>query len=411
MKAGDARISDPAGSGSVLALALTFFIAGCALAVFSGPTLGALHAFAAFIVLTVVAALNQLLPVIITAPVARPALVMTFGAAFAAGFALLIAGFYGYTTFAAAGIVLSCTAGAWVVWNLVRLLRGVRERQTRIMIALAVLAFFAAAAAGSLMAAALGRRASASLLALAPMHAMLAAGAFASVLIVAVSYRFVPMFAVAKGNAYGKRAVQWVLAGACIAAACGAAAGHRPVLQIALAAVLVGGTWIAVSHVRTVALRLRRRLDVSIRYAAAGWAFGLLGCALAIAATVDGRFGTAAVIAVVCGWLCITTLGYIFKVAGFLSWQSARERHSASVAALPALSGAVDLRLAIPALVLLCIGTLGAVVASIALPAGVAGSLDAYGAGGLFALAAYGKLASTYLFGRFQAPERAHAAG
>ena len=411
MNAGDTRISDPAGSGSVLALALTFFLAGCVLAAFSGPTLGALHAFAAFIVLTVVAALNQLLPVLITAPVARPAVVMAFGAAFAAGFALLVAGFYGYATFAAAGIVLTCAAAAWVAWNLVRLLRGVRERQTRIMIALAVLAFVAAAAAGSLMAAALGGDASAHLLALAPMHAVLAAGAFASVLVVAVSYRFIPMFAVAKGNAYGKRAVQWILAAGCVAAACAAAAGHRPGLQIALAAVLLCGAWIGATHVRTVAVRLRRRLDVSIRYAAAGWAFGLLGCALAIAATVDARFGTAAVIAIVCGWLCITTLGYIFKVAGFLSWQSARERHAASVAALPALSGAVDLRLAIPALVLLCAGTLGAVIASIAWPTALRESLDAYAAGGLFALAAYGKLASTYLFGRFRAPEHARATG
>ncbi len=410
MIAADGRISDPAGSGAVLAIAAAFFLTGCMLLAFTGPTLGALHAFAAFIVLAIVAALNQLLPVLITAPVARPGAVITAGTGFALGFALLIAGFYGYPTFAAAGIVLAVTAALWTAWNVLRLAAGIKERQTRIMIGLSLLGFLAAAIVGGLMASALGGLGSVEVLTLAPLHAVLALAAFATILILAISYRFVPMFAVAKANAYGKRVPQWISAGAVAVAIGGGALEDIAVLRIGLALLFSCAVWIVVSHILTLGARLRKRLDVSIRYAIAGWGFGLLSCLLAVAATYDARFGTAAIIAAVLGWLCTTTLGYIYKVAGFLAWQAARERYPASTVALPPLSGAVDMRLAMPALALLVCGTLAAVITSAFAPHYTSAALDLYSGGGVLAVLTAARLAATYVFGNFTKTGGAHAA-
>lgn len=402
MISAEGRISDPAGSGIVLTLATAFFVAGCILLAFNGPSLGALHAFAAFIVLAITAALNQLLPVLVTAPVAKPGAVVAVGFSFAVGFALLIAGFYGLPTLPAAGVILVATAAAWVSWNVLRLLAGFRERQTRFMMALAMLGFLGAAVIGGLMASALGGAWNAGVLALAPVHAILALAGFAGTLVIAISYRFVPMFAVAKTDAYGKRLAQWFAA---LSVALMFAS-----LRAGLSLLLVCAAWIVASHARTLGARLRRRIDVSIRYAIAGWGFGLLACALAICATFDARFGAAAIIAALPGWLCTTTLGYMYKVAGFLAWQCARERYPASAVTLPPLAAAVDMRLAMPALGLLLCGALGAIVFSLVAPQYTATAFDLYAAGGLLAVLALVRLASTYVLGRFSARGEMHAA-
>lgn len=410
MISADGRISDPAGSGAVLTIAAGFFLTGCVLLAFTGPTLGALHAFAAFIVLAIVAALNQLLPVLITAPVARPGAVIVAGCGFALGFALLIAGFYAYPTFEAAGIILGVTATVWVAWNLLRLLAGFKERQTRIMMALSLLGFLAAAIVGGFMASALGGAGSTSVLALAPVHAALALAAFATTLVIAISYRFVPMFAVAKANAYGRRIPQWTAAIAIAVLVVGGAVQNVVGLRAGLALLFVCAAWIIVSHGLTLRARLRKRIDVSIRYAMAGWAFGLLACALAFGATYDARLGTATIVAALLGWLCTTTLGYIYKVAGFLAWQAARERYPASAVSLPPLSGAVDMRLALPALALIVCGAGAAIAVSIFAPYYTPAALDLYCAGGVLAVLAAARLAATYVFGRFTASGGAHAA-
>ena len=86
------RVSDPIGSGWVLGAAMALFVSGCVLLVIGGPSFGALHAFAGFVVLAIVAALNQLLPVLTHAPVAQPHGVIAISAGFFLGFVLLIAG-------------------------------------------------------------------------------------------------------------------------------------------------------------------------------------------------------------------------------------------------------------------------------------------------------------------------------
>lgn len=386
-------VSDPIGSGSVLAIALCFFLAGCALLIVGGAQLGALHAFAAFIVISAVAATNQLIPVLTRAPVVGPVPVVATGALFAVGFALLVAGFYGAPTFAAAGIVLIVAAVLWVGWTATRLLAGKAEGETRVAVAFSIVAFLGAAGVGATMAFALSGRVAAWTLALAPIHATLAILGFATVLVTTVSYRFVPMFSLAHNTAYGKCAPQWILIAAIVAVA---ALLYRAVpLRVALLIVFVAGVWMAMTHVRTLASRIRKHIDISLRFAIAAWSMGLLAALCAIASTWLPAFGAAAIALAILGWLCGSILGYAFKVTGFLAWQYARERTAAGT--LPALRDAVNERLAGVGLVFLVIGAFGSAVAMTAQPDLARFAFFAYGIGALCTVATLFNLAFVYV--------------
>lgn len=386
-------VSDPIGSGSVLAMALCLFLTGCALLTFGGTSLGALHAFAAFIVLAAVAATNQLIPVLTRAPVVGPISVVSIGSLFAAGFVLLIAGFYGARTFAAAGIALFAAAAAWVVWTALRLLAGKAEGETRVAVAFAILAFLGAAGIGAAMAFALGGHAAVAVVGAAPLHATLAILGFATVLVTTVSYRFVPMFSLAHNTAYGKRVPQWLLITAVAAVA---ALLYRAIpLRFALLAVFVAGVWMAVTHVRTLATRIRKHIDVSLRYAIAAWSLGLLAAACAIAGTWVPECFAAAIALAVLGWLCASILGYAFKVVGFLAWQYARERTAGGT--LPTLRDAVNERLAGVGLAFLVVGVLGGAAALAAQPSLVRFAFAAYGIGAACTVVALFNLTFVYV--------------
>ncbi len=401
------RVSDPIGSGWVLALALAFFATGCVLLIVTGPSFGALHAFAAFIVLAVVAALNQLLPVLTSAPVARPQLVICVALGFATGFALLIVAFFGLPTFLAAAIVMSASALVWVVWNVIRLIAGRGESQTRILVACAILAFAVATGLGAGMAGFFSGVWVAPVAALAPLHAILAIVGFASLLVLAVSYRFVPMFAVAHATTYGRRLTQWLAVAGTVVAAIfvHAAVGFR----LGMAGLLVAAILIGISHLRTLRLRLRKRLDVSLRYGAVGWGFAILALLAALASSWQSRFGLSAVILAVLGWVCISILGYAYKIAGFLAWQAAKNRHPA--AQLPALSTAVNLPLAYVALTLVSFGSLAAATFAYCSPQYTHAGLEVFAGGGLCAVVALANLASSYIFRKETAARAVRATG
>lgn len=385
-------VSDPRGSGSVMVLGLGFFLAGCVLLVTTDGSLATLHAFAAFVVLAAVAASNQLIPVLTRAPTIPAGPVIAVGCAFAVGFGLLIAGFRGAPTFGAAGTVLVLTAIVWVGWTVSRLFAGRAEGATRWALGLALTAFACAAVLGAGLATSLQGALSPRLLELAPAHAVLAIGGFATVLVIAVSYRFVPMFSIAHGTAYGRKLPQWIA----IAAFAGIAtyASHAVVVRVLLAIVLACIVWIAESHLRTIATRARRRLDVSLRFAAVAWSFAFVATACAIAGTWYPEFAPASVALAVLGWLCLSILGYAFKVLGFLAWQMARARDAH--AKLPPLGSTVDERLALIGLGLLAIGAIGTA-------GGYAGAISstfahvAYAAGACATVGALGKLVTSYV--------------
>lgn len=336
----------PLASIAVLALAILFHLAGAVLLAAGAPPLAALHAFAAFVVLAIVATSHQLVPVLLRVPPTPWSRTVLPAGGFALGFALLIAAFFGAPLFAVAGTVLALSAALWCCFIGARIVRALSERQTALAMGAAVASFAAAALMGAWMAYDLAashvpeQR-------FAGVHGMLMIGAFASMLIVALSYRFVPMFSLAHADAYGARAVQWLfLAGALT----GAITGARWAFALALAALIL----LAYQHVRTLKRRLRRRLDPSLIYGAAAW---LLAIGAALVATVSGLRAETAYALVslsLLGWLTITVFGYGLKICGFLSWQLARTRSPESV--LAPLSDAIPLRIAYTALALLCAG-------------------------------------------------------
>lgn len=305
---------------------------------------------------------------------------------------LLIAGFLGTHTFGIASIVPLASTLFWATWTLFRLFTGKAETQTRLVIGLAIIAFLSTAALGAGMAGALNGSVSPGILAAAATHATLAILGFATLLIVTISYRFVPMFALAHDTAYGSRLPQWLLIIA-VAAAITFIQRAMP-LRVALFVVLVAAVWMGATHVKTLLSRLRKRLDISLRYAVVAWSAGFLALVAAIAVTFLERFMMAAVALALLGWISISILGYAYKIAGFLAWQFARERSDVT---LPPLGNAVNERLASVALALLAVGALGAGYELITDERFANSAFWVYGLGGLCASLALGKLVLKYV--------------
>ncbi len=393
---GDSSLrNDPRGSEFAIALALAFFLTGCVLLVTSGATFGALHAFAAFVVLTAVGALNQLLPVLTHAPHARAGIVPALASTFAVGFALLVAGFYGAPTFAPAAIVLAASAAFWVGWSMLRLAHGESEGRTRALLAVALIAFLTAVGIGAAMAGRLGDLWGTVALSIAPVHAVLAIGGFAGILVITISYRFVPMFAIAHADGYGRWGAAWATAlGVLVAAA--AFASSVLGARIGLATIAIATSALGIQHIKTLASRLRARLDISLQYGRVAWLFGIGAAIVAFVGTWHPQIFPSAIALAILGWLSITILGYAFKIVGFLTWQSAKARLPA--ARLPVLGTAVDLPLAYGALALMSVGVLVA-ASLVPVTARLAQiGFDLYALGGIAAVVAIVRLAALYLF-------------
>lgn len=374
------RVSDPRGSAFVLAEAFAFFAAGCVLLPASGASLATLHAFAAFVVLAIVAAANQLVPVLAGSETAPSRAVVLASAPLALGFAALIAAFEGVVAlFPVAGVLLGGGALLWTGWTIARIARGRLEGGTRAVLGAGIGAFALAALAGAALAFGIAAQA-AAVLRIAPAHAILAIVGFASTVLIAVSRRLVPMFALAHTAERRLDALPpWLALGAALAAAAGAPLPL--VFAVALVALALG----ARTHLRSLRARLRRTLDVSLRYALVAWGCGFLAALCALASvTVRPQAAAGAVALGVLGWLAISIVGYAYKIVGFLAWQDARAR--APGATLPALAAAVPEKPALVALALLGIGAL----ATAARPS--TASFALYGAGGLCATATLARI-------------------
>jgi hypothetical protein len=354
------RVGDPRGGAAVLAAAFVYFLAGCALLVATGASLASMHAFAAFIVLAVVAASNQLVPVLVGARPCAPAMVIGASIPLVVGFGILIAGFAGATgLFAPAGAVLAVGALGWVAWMLARVTGGKLEPETRAVFAISLLGLAAAAILGAMMAFSLSGTTTPDFLHFAPAHASLAIIAFASVLVVAISRRLVPMFALSHADDSRLQCgTPWLalVVGFGAAAALLATASQALLLRGALILALAVLAVAAFGHLRTLRARMRRKIDISLRYAATAWSFAFLAAGLALTATWWPPAAPAAVACAVLGWLSLSIVGYAYKISGFLAWQFAKQR--TPTASLPPLAGAVPEIPARLALAMLAVGTL-----------------------------------------------------
>ena len=353
------QVSDPVGSTVVLTASFGFFLAGCALLVVKGASLATIHAFAAFIVLAIVAASHQLIPVLTRAPTSRPQAVIAISVPLIAGFGLLITGFLSSSAFLApGGLTLLGGIVAWVLWTLSRLVLGRLESETRALVALCALAFLVAGSIGAAMAFSLEGILSRDAIRLAPIHALCAIVLFASVLIATVSRRLVPMFALAhsRETLWG-RSVPWLVVVGGTAAALGVFYASAPALRAGFVLLIGAALFGTRSLGDTLRQRLRRRLDISLQYAVAAWAFAVLSATLAVAGMWWNPLTTAATACAILGWVSLSIVGYAYKISGFLAWQWAKSRSGDGP--LPALASAIPIGPARTALALLSIGTLG----------------------------------------------------
>src|SRR5579875_415795 len=348
------QVSDPVGSAVVLTASFGFFLAGCALLVVKGASLATIHAFAAFIVLAIVAASHQLIPVLTRAPTSRPQAVIAISVPLIAGFGLLITGFLSSSAFLApGGLTLLGGIVAWVLWTLSRLVLGRLESETRALVALCALAFLVAGSIGAAMAFSLEGILSRDAIRLAPIHALCA-----SVLFATVSRRLVPMFALAhsRETLWG-RSVPWLVVVGGTAAALGVFYASAPALRAGFVLLIGAALFGTRSLGDTLRQRLRRRLDISLQYAVAAWAFAVLSATLAVAGMWWNPLTTAATACAILGWVSLSIVGYAYKNSGFLACKWAKSRSGDGP--LPALGSAIPIRPARIALALLSIGTLG----------------------------------------------------
>lgn len=397
-------VSNPIGSSVVLAVALAFYFLACILLTVSGASLETLHAFAAFITLAIVAASNQLVPVLTGTPPKPPVEVIAASIPLAAGFALLVLAFAGFPTFVEAAVLLGIGSVCWTAWMILRIAGAKLEKAIARIFTLALTAFAAAALIGAGMAAALGTSHFLILFTLVPVHAALALGAFATTLIVTVAYRFVPMFSLAHAPVREpEKFPQWLVPLAVFAGCAFFGVFALTSLRTAAGIVFCCLSIAALTHLRTLRSRMRRRLDTSIRYAIIGWVFGLIGAALFTLGGSSSLINVAAIICAVLGWLSISILGYSFKIVGFLAWETAKAR--APHTSLPALSKALPERTALVALWLLGVGTF--VTATLSLtPFPIAFGGTIYLLGATCATAALLVLVRTFL----RIPHAAHSA-
>lgn len=361
----------PLASIGVLAAAMAYHVAGCVLLVLGAPPLAALHAFAAFILLSIVAAVHQLVPVLFRATSFPWAMTLGVACGFTLGFALLIAGFYGMPTFAAAGFLLAVSALVWCAALFTRVVTAKAERLTSIVIGSAFIAFCVAGVFGVTMAYQFAT--AHGLLAWMPQaHGALMVVAFASLLVVALSYRFVPMFSLSHANAYGKRILAWAV----LIGGVSVAAGWN---RVGFVLVLVALVVIGMQHVIALRTRVRKRIDMSLIYGAAAWILAIGACGVGLF-SVNGATAPALLMLGILGWLSITIFGYALKIVGFLSWEFAKNRRPD--ARLTALSSAVSLRSATIALILLLLGTLALTASQLGLGISLqlAASIDLVGA-------------------------------
>ncbi|MHB8141432.1 MAG: hypothetical protein ACYDHD_09335 [Vulcanimicrobiaceae bacterium] len=390
----DARISDPRGSGTILAIALAYFAIACGLVLGTGASLAALHAFAAFIVLAFVAASNQLIPVLTGAPTGSARLVIMAAVPLTIGFAFLIASFLGVPLFAFAGELLLLGAIVWTAWISVRLLHATSEPTIGALIGFAAIAFLAAATIGAAMTLALAGQITITALQLAPLHALLALAAFTSTAIIAVSVRLVPMFALAHAGVDRLQAVMpWAFAGAATVAVIWVA--HPLVLRLALALMLVALSVLGSGHVHELRVRIRKHLDVSLRYAGIAWIYAMVAVCTAIGATWWAPAAKAAVALAVLGWASITIVGYAYKILGFLAWQYGRELWPG--AKFRALGAAIPETSAMVGLLFLGVGTLSTAMALIFEPAYVRLAFIPYACGAITVLLSYVRLIRPYM--------------
>lgn len=304
----------------------------------------------------VMGASYQLVPVVLLTRIRREGIGKLAFWPYVAGVGALVWGFWHWAPVAlgAGGALVATGLAIFLVHLVASLVRGAAWGQVGSFFVVSLSALAAAAALGvgrlaTLIAPAWALPVPGTVIA----HATLAAVGCFSLLIFGVSYRLVPMFAVAPEADRAGTFVLVIGGFSVVAIAAGDLVGVPLIgavgsLTLAFAIVLWIGDAIAIFGART-----RRRLDVGLSYVATG--IGWLAVTATLGLVAAGGFvpviigpvrGTVAFALVgLVGWIGFTMVGHLYKILPFLIWF---HRYSALLGKrpVPLIGGLYDDRLA-----------------------------------------------------------------
>ena len=376
------------------AAAMVYLLAGAAGLLWIAPELasgmypsphvvGVTHLFTlGWLTTTIFGALSQLLPVALGAPIRSVRVAHASFWTFAPGAGLFATGLAtGATALHHAGIALVALGIALAVGNIASTLPKARSRDVTwaaITIAIAFLASTLVLGVVLLHNLHTGFIAEARLRVLA-IHLHVALVGWVLVMIVGVSHRLLPMFLLAHGadTKWTARALTLLAAGVTVLAiglATGlAAAGWIGVVM--LEAGVACFLWQAYAFFR---VRVRRRLDVGMRFAAAALGFlivsALLGPAVLAMGITQPRLATAYVAIGLLGGIVLYVVGFFYKIVPLLAWTT-RFRGRIGKERVPTVTEMYSARVAHAQMALMVAGV-------IALASGIAATSSAVALGG-----------------------------
>lgn len=292
-----------------------------------------------FMLMVMLGALIQILPVVAGANLDNPlAVARWLHAGLAAGALLLAAGFLlgQAALLGAAALVLGLAVAAFLVAG-ARALAGVPLTSPTIRgLKLALAGLAGAAGLGVWLALAIANGWAVALPALADLHAGWALGAWAGVLLAALAYVVVPMFQLTPG--YPAQPSWWfpgILLGLMVGWALGVVLDAAAAIRLVRALSAVAGIGFALLTLRLQARRRRARSDVTYRYWQIGLASAIFALAMVLTATawpplaeLTGWSIFAGILLLVGGFMSFI-IGMLYKIVPFLAWMHLRNRGSA----------------------------------------------------------------------------------
>lgn len=292
-----------------------------------------------FMLMVMLGALIQILPVVAGANLDNPlAVARWLHAGLAAGALLLAAGFLlgQAALLGAAALVLGLAVAAFLVAG-ARALAGVPSTSPTIRgLKLALAGLAGAAGLGAWLALAIANGWAVALPALADLHAGWALGAWAGVLLAALAYVVVPMFQLTPG--YPAQPSWWfpgILLGLMVGWALGVVLDAAAAIRLVRALSAVAGIGFALLTLRLQARRRRARSDVTYRYWQLGLASAIFALAMVLTATawpplaeLTGWSIFAGILLLVGGFMSFI-IGMLYKIVPFLAWMHLRNRGSA----------------------------------------------------------------------------------
>jgi hypothetical protein len=361
--------------GEHFAAAILYLVAGAVGLVWIAPELsigaypsprvaGVTHLFTlGWLTTTIFGALYQLLPVALGAPLRSVRVAHASFWAFAPGAGLFAAGVAtGASPLHHAGIALVAVGIVLAIGNLALSLPRAPSRDVTwwaVAMALAFLASTLVLGVVLLHNLHTGFLAEARLRVLGT-HLHVALVGWALMMMVGVSHRLLPMFLLSHGGdtRWTKRALA-LLAGGVALLATGLTL-RQPAATWAGTAMLEAGVgcfvWQALAFYRA---RVRRQIDVGMRYAGAALGFlvvsALLGAAVLVAGVAHPRLATAYVVVGLLGGIILYVVGFFYKIVPLLAW-TVRYRDRMGTGTAPTVAQTFSARVAHVQLALMALG-------------------------------------------------------